>query len=407
MLNHSARNTLVYFSPVACPDPEGEVLELPRKFVDGLFAFADLWDGEINMLLPRATERTDALDYVRVPRAQLPNKTHLLTNNPAALCAHLASAALALVPLVPQYVQLHDLCAQAQTPIVYDADYTHAIRRQIVYAETRNPLKRWRRIYWLKQREKFFPAHIRAAAGIQFQGTPAYDEYAAFNRSPLLYFDTRMPRAMLATFEQMRARATRLRSGAPLRLIYSGRWNAIKGVDDLPRTAQALQQLNIPFELDIFGGGTLALPLRHMLAAAQLPTVRLRGEYTFSELMQYAANTCDLFICCHRQGDPSTTFNEMMGAGIPLLGYNQSGLRGLVERSGAGQVTRRNDPATLAQHIAALARERETITAMADAAAAFTREIHFEGVMQRRVAHLHAARHGKIFEDAASGARAH
>ena len=407
MPKQSAQNTLVYFSPVSCTDPDGEVLELPRKFTEGLSAFADLWDGELHVLLPYASERTDALDYVRLPRTKFPFQVHTLAHNAANLHPLLASASLAFVPLIPQYLYVHDLCAQLRVPIVYDADYTPAIRRQIVYAETRNPLKRWRRLRWLAQREKDIPAHIRAAAGIQFLGLPAYDEYAALNRSPLLYFDTRVRRDMLATEEQIRARAARLRSGAPLRLIYSGRWNAIKGVDDLPRTAQALRQLGVPFELDIFGGGNLAQALQQKIAGAQLSNVRLRGEYPFSELMQYAANECDLFICCHRQGDPSGTFIEMMCSGIPLLGYNQSGLSGLVKRSNAGQVTRRNDPATLALHIAALAHERKTILTMADAAVAFTRTMSFEDVMSRRVAHLHAAARGEPFYEAQFGEQAH
>jgi hypothetical protein len=106
--------------------------------------------------------------------------------------------------------------------------------------------------------------------------------------------------------------------------------------------------------------------------------------------MRVVANESDLFVCCHKQGDPSTTFNEMLGAGIPLIGYAYDGLRGALSLVDAGWLTPRNNVDALVARIAELERHRETIIAACCAAAEFTRDKTFEDMMQARAAHLSA-----------------
>jgi colanic acid/amylovoran biosynthesis glycosyltransferase len=382
---------LLYFSPLAVTDPDAESLGLPRKFLDGFRAFAERWDGELVLMLPRARRRDDNLDYVFAARRALGFTVRALPDDMSTLREGIQSAALVYALLMTQYVPIAALCQRINVPVVCDADVSPEIREAIVCAQTRNPFLRWRRLLWLRQQEPRLREMLGTAAGAQFLGTPAYDAYAALNRAPLLYFDTRVRCDMLANAEQLRTRLARLRSGAALRLIFSGRWIAIKGVQDLPRVALDLREMGVPFEMDIFGGGALDKPLRDAIARAQLANVRVRGELPFPDLMQFAANECDLFICCHRQGDPSGTFVEMMSVGVPIAGYDQSGLRGLVKLSHAGIVTPPDNPRALAEQIAAMHHDREQLRDLTRAAVAFTRDKSFEAMMARRVAHLDMA----------------
>lgn len=382
--------TLLIFSPVAVPDPNVDPLGLPRKYLEELQAFAELWEGAVTVLLPRAARRDDNLDYVETARVERGFMVRALPTDETTLRAEIRAAALAYVALVPWYVQVHPLFQALDVPVVYSTDYTLEIRRDIVYAQTRNPLLRWRRLLYVTRLEKRYRRMMREAAGIQLQEIPAYNAYASLNPAALGYFNTHLRRDMLATAEQLNARAERLRAGAPLRLVYSGRWNVIKGVDDLPRVARALRERNVPFEMDIFGGGAAEKNLRRALADARLKNVRLRGELPFKELMRVVANESDLFVCCHKQGDPARTFNEMLGVGIPLIGYNYCGLRGALARVNAGWLTPRNDVRALVARIAELERDREAIIAASYAAAEFARDKSFDAMMQARVAHLRA-----------------
>lgn len=385
-----SERTLLILSPVAVPDAAADPLGLPRKFVEQLRAFAELWDGHVTVLLPRTARRDDNLDYVQTPRSDSSFALRAFPTDDKGLRAELGAAAVVYVPLVPWFTHVHSIVQALNVPVVYFTDYTFEIRKEIVYAQTRNPFLRWRRLLYITRLEKKYRRMMREAAGIQLQDVSAYNAYAKLNRAALGFFNTHMRREMFATDEQLHERAERLRAGVPLRLVYSGRWNVIKGVDDLPRVARALRERNVPFELDIFGRGVLEKNLRRALADAQLDNVRLRGELPFAELMRVVANEDDLFVCCHRQGDPATTFNEMLGAGIPLIGYAYDGLRGALANVNAGWLTTRNDVHALAARIAELEHNRETINAASKAAAEFTRDKSFDAMMQTRVAHLRA-----------------
>ena len=385
-----SERTLLILSPVAVPDAAADPLGLPRKFVAQLRAFAELWEGPVTVLLPRTARRDDNLDYVQTRRAELAFTVRAFSRDDKTLRAELGAAAVVYVPLVPWFTHVHSIVQALNVPVVYFTDYTFEIRKEIVYAQTRNPLVRMRRLLYVARLEMQYRRMMREAAGIQLQDVPAYNAYVSLHRAALGYFNTQMRRDMLATTEQLNARAERLRARAPLRLVYSGRWNIIKGVDDLPRVARVLRERNVPFELDIFGGGVLEKNLRRALDDAQLDNVRLRGELPFAELMRVVANESDLFVCCHRQGDPSTTFNEMLGAGIPLIGYAYDGLRGALSAVNAGWLTPRNDVSALAARIAELDRARESLVAASHAAAEFTRNKSFDDTMCARAAHLRA-----------------
>lgn len=390
------KNTLLLLSAVSVPEPEEEVLELPRKFLDGLSAFAHLWDGALKVLLPKATRRDDNLDYVSVDHRACGFEIIPLPKDEKTLRAHIHDAKIVLVPLTSLYVQLMARCREGGVPIVYDADNSPGVREGIIRAETKNALLRWRRILWVRRMESQFQAMIRTAAGAQLHGIPAYQAYAAESRAPLLYFDTRVRRSMLVTTQELNARAERLRAGRPLRLVYSGRWTRSKGVDDLPRVANALVRQRVPFTLDIFGGGVLGENLRGALAEMQLDNVRLHGQLPFPELIRFIKDECDVFVCCHRQGDPSATFMETLSAGIPLVGYDREGLRGLIAHSNAGWLSPPQDVGALASRIAQLDRDRDSLIAASDAAAAFTITRTFEEMFRTRVAHLHAIASGEF-----------
>lgn len=391
------------FSPLAVPDPASDPLGLPRKYVDGLTAFAELWQGPLTLVLPQASKRDDNLDYITIHRAGLPFEVRAFPDAPVTLRDLIQSAAVVLAPMLYRYVQIPALCSASHVPFVLDADITPAVREEIIRAENKNPLLRWRRLLWQRNMEHHYTAMVRAAQGVQLLGPTAFETYAPLNPSALMYFDTRVRRAMLPTTEQIQARTERLRSGAPLRLIYSGRWRAMKGVMDLPSVAAELRRLGVNAQWDIFGGGMLQDKLERAITNAGLDNMRLRGEIPFPELMRFVGDECDLFVCCHRQGDPSTTFIEMLSVGVPLVGYDTSGLRGIVALSGAGWLTPLDNATALAARIMELERNRDELVQALDAAARYTKNKSFEDMMQQRVTHLRAIATGSAQPNGAEG----
>jgi colanic acid/amylovoran biosynthesis glycosyltransferase len=365
---------------------------LTRKFVDGIHSYVRLWPGRVHVAVQRTDQPDGNLDPIAICPGDQPFELSWAGAGASRDGELLRGAAVALVTLTHDSVPLADLAARASVPLVYVSEYSVRTRRQIVRAETANPLLRWRREWWTWRLEGRYRRAVRLAAGVQCNGTPTYEAYKPLSRNALLYFDTRVSREELAGEADVEARLRGLRAGGPLRLVFSGRLAAMKGADHLPRVAAELRRLGVDFSLDVFGGGPLEAPIRQDLARLGLEqAVRLHGAVDFArELMPYVAKKADLFVCCHVQGDPSCTYLETLSCGVPIAGYDNEAFAGLVRSSGVGWTTSLGDPGALARRIAELARDREALARQARQALAFASEHTFERTMRQRVAHLEA-----------------
>jgi glycosyltransferase involved in cell wall biosynthesis len=234
-------------------------------------------------------------------------------------------------------------------------------------------------------------AAIRQAAGVQCNGTPTYDVFRRANTNALLYFDTRVTGPMLIGPGQLEERLA-ASAGQPLRLLFSGRLIAMKGAADLIVVARELKAMGVPFQLTICGDGALLPVMRRQIGAWGLQgCVRLAGVLDFhEELIPHVQRHTDLFLCCHRQGDPSCTYLETMSCGVPIVGYDNEAFEGVVKTSGCGWLVPMNDPWAMATKVAELAPDREQLRRVALASLAFAADNTFDATFERRIAHLRA-----------------
>jgi glycosyltransferase involved in cell wall biosynthesis len=364
---------------------------LTRKFIDGMTEYARLWPGPVDVLAEPGDGLSHNLDHVDLPLDQLPfGVKSVRFADPRAMGAAMEASAAVLASLDNRQMHVAAICAQNRIPCVFVSEYSLKTRRQMVYAQTRNPLLRLRRSIWQGRLERKLRLAVASASGIQCNGTPTYEAYRDLNPKPLLFFDTRVCQSMLVTPETLEARTATLAQGAPLRLAFSGRLTAIKGADHLPVVAAELRRRGIAFTMDLFGGGDQENQLRRMIENQGLSRqVRLRGVVDFAtELMPEMARNIDLFVCCHRQGDPSCTYLETMSCGTPIVGYDNEAFRGIVTRSAVGWISPMDDPAALAQTIANLDADRPSLAHAAVAARKFAAGHVFEEIMAARIEHI-------------------
>jgi colanic acid/amylovoran biosynthesis glycosyltransferase len=368
---------------------------LTRKFLDGVLEYVKHWPGSVAVWVARATRPDTNLDHVEVHPSELPFNLRWIDGaeeDEQRFLPAIQSADLVLAALVDRHVCLSKLCHLHGVPLVYVTEYSVKTRRQIIRAETRNPLLRWRRERFNVKLERQYESAVSLASGVQCNGWPTYHAYRGLNDRALLYFDTRVRQSQLISPTALELRLSEMRS-KPLRLAFSGRLIAMKGADHLALVAQELKRLNVPFSLDICGGGTLEAKVRRDIARFGLrDEVRLRGVLDFeSELLPFIARNIDLFVCCHRQGDPSCTYLETYSCGVPIVGYGNEAFAGLAETSRAGGpewVTPLDDPITLARKIADLHGRRDEVVAASYNALAFASQHTFEHTMRTRVQHM-------------------
>ncbi len=365
-------------------------LVLTQKFLNGVAEYAKTWPGRVTTLVRIRETPTSDMDHVEV----MPDEVHLgLEVRPQsddALALRLRHAAVALGFLSPNEVSTAEVCRRIGLPLVYTSEYSLRTEKQIIDAEIANPFRRWRRKLWATRAEQKRLATLRTAAGIQCSGAPSYEVYRHVNPNALLFFDNRVPHAAVIGESELANKVAALSAPRPLRLIFGGRLIAMKGVLELPKVAHELRRMGISFSLDIYGRGELEVQLAKDIATLGLQdAVFLKGVLDFETgWIPLLKEQADLFLCCHPQGDPSSTYPEVMSCGVPIAGYDNEAFAGIVKYSGCGWLSPLNQPAKLAAIVARLARNRTEIEAAAWKARQFSAAHAFEITFAARVNHL-------------------
>ena len=274
---------------------------------------------------------------------------------------------------------------------MYVTEYSLKTARAIMRLETRSTLLRLRRELWLRQNHVRQRRSLQRAAAVQCNGTPTFSETEGVNERRLLYFDSRIFDDLVITDSALTARHERMMaSSVPLRLVFSGRLDRMKGVQYLVPLARELSRLNVDCTLDICGGGELATQLAEQVAESGLGSrVKIRGSLDFStQLMPFVRGDSDVFVCCHPQGDPSCTYLEMFACGVPCVGFANEALFGLAERSKAVWLSPIGDIELLAKQIGYLSSHRQEVMQHSQRALTFAQQHTFRLTYARRVEQL-------------------
>jgi hypothetical protein len=119
--------------------------------------------------------------------------------------------------------------------------------------------------------------------------------------------------------------------------------------------------------------------------------MKLPGNLDFkTELTPLTKRQVDVFVRCHRQGDPSCTYLDVLGWGVPFVGYDNEAFRGVVRHSHTGWMVPMNQPERLAGQIAVLNTNRAAAVSAAYQALDLARQHTFERTFLARIEHLRA-----------------
>ena len=385
---------LVIWPSVAASRIDGQIW-FDRKFKDGMEACCSSWPGRVRALM-------HVQDVASLPpfgawcwnadEASFDLET--LEPGQRLTEAHLAGVAV-LQASADDHRQLDaaEICERAGTVCIYAIELTLRTRLGLTRYSDAPVLRKLKAGVWHLLNELRLSKAIRRAQGLQGNGLPAWLAYRRSTPSPLLYFDTRLRKASVVTATELEARLAVLRARGPLRMAFSGRLVEQKGADALVPLALRLRQLAVAFTLDIYGTGDLSGQICEQIAAQGLgDCVRLHGAVDFDQvLMPQLKDRVDLFVCCHRQGDPSCTYAETLGCGVPIVGFANEALASLVSAHGIGWSVPMGDVAGLATLVGRLAADREDIGAKSLTAMRFGQEHHFESVIELRMKHCTVA----------------
>lgn len=366
-------------------------LVLTQKYLDGVEIYADYWPGPVTTLVELEDDANSNMDLVEIDPSNLRTGLELRPKDPEALAQRLASGAVALAHLAPAEAKMAALCHRIGLPIVMVSEYSPKTEKQIVNAGTRNLILRARRKLWIMGAERIRRNTLQNhAAGLQCSGTPTFDLYRSLSPDPLLFFDNRVQADDIISQNDLAAKCAQFTENRPLRLCFGGRLIAMKGVMDLPKIAQDLDALGVPYQLDIYGSGDLEQYLRSQISSLSLSDrVALHPPMDFNTgWIPTLKRDVDVFVCCHPQGDPSSTYPEVMSCGVPIVGYDNEAFAGIVRESGTGWQVPIHDTRAMARQISELHQNRSALQEASVRGRDFARTHCFEETFARRVNHL-------------------
>lgn len=361
-----------------------------QKYLNGAAEYAKSWPGPVTSLFDVSPAASTELDQVEVAGNIGGHIIEMRPRDSQVLARRLQSASVAVSFLSPFEVGTTELCNRIGVPVIHVSEYTLGTEWQIIDASGANSILKLRRKLWAWKAERLRRYLIGISAGLQCNGVPTYRTYREMCSDALLFFDNRVKQSDIINYENLARKADDVRVGKPLRLVFGGRFVPMKGVLQLPEVARHLRQAGVPFELSIYGAGPEETKLR-----AAISRYALEGQVSIfppidfnTGWVPFLKQAADLFVCCHMQGDPSSTYSEVMACGVPVAGYDNEAFKGIVELSGAGFLAPMGASKVLASVIADLHRDRNRLVKAAQIGRSFSMQHCFEVTFSRRVNHF-------------------
>jgi glycosyltransferase involved in cell wall biosynthesis len=369
----------------------GDYLIFDRKFYDGVLLYVKMWPGDVSCIMSTAKSNQPDFGLVNKKQNELPFCCTVLDENEQISIDHLDGASIVLAS-GDSFNQFHisKLCKAINTKCVYIIEYIPETRYQMASLASKNLLIKLYRFFYFWNGERKRLAAFSLSDGLQMNGVPAYHEYKKF-KNHMFFFETRVNKNLIINDGTLELRLAYLSKNKPLRLAFSGQLIRIKGTDHLVKMAMLLKQRNIEFHLTIYGTGGLEDEMNEYINKHQLANrVFMAGAVDFyGELIPALKQKVDLFICLHRQSDPSSTYLETLSCGIPIVGYKNRAFSGLLEQADIGWGTKLDDLDGVVKIIEHLNVNRERISEKSKNSMIFARHHNFETNFQKRIDHLY------------------
>lgn len=351
------------------------VLRTPEKFLSGMRMFAKIFPGDVTLLGPAAHEPdADNLGDTSQHLDELGFACRVVRDLESGLRE--SKADVALLSLSDAHAPLVGVSRAS----VVAAEHAARSWLAMSVAEQQRPLDRLRMEVGYRRLENRMRRIVARAEGLHCNGVVAWSSYASHSANPIRVYDSRVSDSVLARAELERVPS----SGARLRLGFSGRLTAIKGPQFVIGLTAQLAARGIDATLDVFGDG----PMRAELESMAGPAVHFHGSVDYEqEWVPWVSRRIDLMVLPHVQPDPSGTYFEAAGLGVPVLAFRHETSIDL-SRHGWVFVSKRRSMESLASAIQDLVSSPALLQTASEAGFAFMREHTFEADFALRVEHL-------------------
>lgn len=210
----------------------------------------------------------------------------------------------------------------------------------------------------------------RASLGL-FHGRETFETYAPHARGPAeIVHDVHISAADHIAPDRLAAKAAGVLSG-PLRLVYAGRADPMKGPFDWIEVLEQLARREVDFRARWLGDGTDRPAMIARLEASGLASrVEMPGFLVDRAAVLEELRDAHLFLFCHLTPESPRCLIEALASGCPLAGYASAYSSDLIATHGGGALVPRGDTGALADRVAGLDADRPRLAQLIAHAAA-------------------------------------
>lgn len=218
---------------------------------------------------------------------------------------------------------------------------------------------------------------FRRAVGLQCNGEAASATYGKYSNNSLTFYDHRVE-SVHDDSHQTKSPLNKFSVG------FSGRIVPIKGSQYMAELSHELYRLDPSITFYVMGDGTD----RQKVLDKAAPNLVYKGFMGYSsEWEPFVQKNIDLMVFPHPQGDPSMTYYEALGQGLPVVAFANE-TSDFLQSQGLAWTVPSGDVKELARRINELAHNPGEVKAKARAARDFMRKNLYHDTVARRMEHL-------------------
>lgn len=265
-------------------------------------------------------------------------------------------------------------------PVVLTSEVNLGIRLDLAKSYT-SGLGQARLMAGLIKNEPKMISSARRASGIQCNGFATWSSYSRYSPNPMEFHDHRILEADVTRTESIKP----WNGDTRLQVAFSGRVVAIKGPQFFIKLAQRAFDFGLPADFHVLGSGA---DLEQLKAIAP-PNVTFHGFIDFeTEWKSLVREKIDLMVLPHVQGDPSCTYFESLGSGVPVLGFDNQTMTPIARKYGAGWAVHRGNVDGLYSHLTTILANPTTLAEARQNGLNVLRTRTFEAETARRMEHI-------------------
>nr|WP_277923062.1 glycosyltransferase [Sphingomonas sp. CARO-RG-8B-R24-01] len=251
------------------------------------------------------------------------------------------------------------------------AVWTDRVESQVTHfqAQQVHGLRRVYRLALSKAMKHFERFVIRRSTLSLLHGADCYEAYARYSARPMLVHNIHLSPASRIQPSELQAKAVSALAPRSLKIVYTGRVHADKGVRDWIDTLHQLRRNGTAFQARWLGEGPeLEYARAYVDELGLQASIEFAGHHADREALLAEVRGADVFLFCHMTSESPRCLIEALLSGTPIVGYDSSYPADLISKHAGGVLTPRN-PVALAAAVSSLDADRPQLQALFAAAA--------------------------------------